>query len=317
MAGLGLVEQVSENVFSANDITRYMIEYPSAQHGALHLLLPPSPPCLGRVNEYVWLTSTSTTEAIFAGAFLYPKLKSTGFQYPLKEGDGPVQYAHKLMGNEELSKKHTYSIMEEEGRMDSFNEFMVGKFFQTSKMPAHFKALGYDLGAIISETAPGAVAMVDVGGGHGQFLQEIREAYPELGLGPSNMIVQDLYTSVDTLPGLTLMKWNFKDTTPQPVRGACIYSIQHILHNLPDLEAIGLLQKIAAAMTADSRLIVLECTKNLNSVTIHASMIALYGGRERSSAEWKQMAALCGLEVTFEIYPDKGESLVEMRKAGI
>lgn len=39
MAGLGLVEQVSENVFSANDITRYMIEYPSAQHGALHLFV--------------------------------------------------------------------------------------------------------------------------------------------------------------------------------------------------------------------------------------------------------------------------------------
>lgn len=265
----------------------------------------------------VLLTSTSTTEVIFAGAFLYPKLKETGFEYPLKEVDGPVQYAHKLMGNEELSRKHLYSIMADEGRMDSFNEFMVGKFFKTSKTPAHLQGLGYDLGSVLSGTALGSVAMVDIGGGHGQFLQEVREAYPELGLGPSNLIVQDFYASVDNLPGLTLMKWNFKDTTPQPVRGARIYSIQHILHNLPDLEAIGLLQKIAAAMTADSRLIVLEITKNVNTAAMHATMIALYGGRERSSAEWKQMAALCGLEVTCEVYPDDGLSLVEMRRAGI
>lgn len=281
------------------------------------ICLLPHPPCFERVNGCVLLTSTSTVEVILAGAFLYPKLKETGFEYPLKEGDGPVQYAHKLMGNEELSKKHTYSIMADEGRMDSFNEFMVGKFFKTSKIPAHFKELGYDLGAVISGTAPGSVAMVDIGGGHGQFLQEVREAYPELRLGPSNMIVQDFYASVDTLPGLTLMKWNFKDTTPQPVRGARIYSIQHILHNLPDLEAISLLQKVAAAMTSDSRLIVLEITKNVNRAAMHATMIALYGGRERSSAEWKQMAALCRLEVTCEVYPDDGLSLVEMQKAGI
>ena len=74
------------------------------------------------------------------------------------------------------------------------------------------------------------------------------------------------------------------------------------------------MQKTAAAMNADSRLLIIEYTKNTTNVPMHATMITLYGGRERSSPEWNQMAALCGLKVTFEAYPDMGECLVEMRK---
>jgi hypothetical protein len=43
-------------------------------------------------------------------------------------------------------------------------------------------------------------------------------------------------------------------------------------------------------------------------------MIDLYGGRLRSSQEWKQMAAIAGLKVTFEAYPKAEEGLIEMRK---
>jgi hypothetical protein len=43
-------------------------------------------------------------------------------------------------------------------------------------------------------------------------------------------------------------------------------------------------------------------------------MIEQLGGRERSSKEWKQMASMAGLKVTFEAYPAAGEGLVEMRK---
>jgi hypothetical protein len=37
MAGLGLVDLVEDDVYSANSITRHMVDMPSAQHGALHL----------------------------------------------------------------------------------------------------------------------------------------------------------------------------------------------------------------------------------------------------------------------------------------
>jgi hypothetical protein len=44
-----------------------------------------------------------------------------------------------------------------------------------------------------------------------------------------------------------------------------------------------------------------------------AAMIALYGGQERSSTEWGQMAGLAGLRVTFEAYPPFREDEIEMR----
>lgn len=223
-----------------------------------------------------------------------------------------MQYAHKRLGNEALSKKHTYSIMADEGRMDSFNMFMVQKLFKEPKAPEKIKYLGYDLDAAISSAPKDSVAVVDIGGGHGHTLLSFKEAYPHLGA--DKLIVQDFYATVDTIPGVTLMKYNFKDTAPQPVQGAHIYCLQHILHNHPDLESIALLQKTAAAMNEDSRLLIIEVTKNANNAAIHAAMVAFYGGRERSSAEWKLMAAVSGLEVTFESYPEFGECLVEMRK---
>lgn len=37
MAGLGLVDLVEDDLYEANDITRHMVQMPSAQHGCLHL----------------------------------------------------------------------------------------------------------------------------------------------------------------------------------------------------------------------------------------------------------------------------------------
>ncbi|KAJ5688417.1 hypothetical protein N7536_011036 [Penicillium majusculum] len=294
MAGLGLVERVGEDRFTANAITNHMVAMPSAQHGALHF----------------------TTEGLMAGAFLIKKLQDTRFAYPFAEADGPLQYAYRLMGQSELAEQHTYSIMETQGRMDSFNHFMVGKFLKFGTFPERVKSMGYDLdsalaGGTATNTSTGSATMVDIGGGRGELLLEVQAAYPHLGA--EGLIVQEFNADIDSIPGVRLMKWNYKEEAEQPVRGACVYALQHILHNLPDLDAVALLQKISRAMAPGSRILIIEYAKNLTYTSLHASMIALYGGRERSSVEWRQMAGLCGLEVTFEVYVKAGESLVEMR----
>lgn len=247
-----------------------------------------------------------------AGAFLMKKLQDTGFAYPFADSDGPLQYAYRLMGQSELANQHTYSIMETQDRMDSFNHFMVGKFLKFGTFPERAKSMGYDLDTALG-FAGGSAAMVDIGGGRGELLLEVQAAYPHLG--EKDLIVQEFNTSIDSVPGVRLMEWNYKESAEQPVRGACVYSLQHILHNLPDLDAVALLQKISRAMGPDSRVLIIEYAKNLTYTSLHASMIALYGGRERSAAEWRQIAGLTGLEVTFEKYVRAGESLVEMRKA--
>ncbi|KAJ5827823.1 hypothetical protein N7447_004586 [Penicillium robsamsonii] len=291
MAGLGLVDRVAEDCFIANAITNHMVAMPSAQHGALHF----------------------TTEGLMAGAFLMKKLQDTRFAYPFADADGPLQYAYRLMGQSELAEKHTYSIMETQGRMDSFNHFMVGKFLKFGTFPERVKSMGYDLdGALAGGATTGSPTVVDIGGGRGELLLEVQAAYPHLGA--EDLIVQEFNADIDDVPGVGLMNWNYKEAE-QPVHGACVYALQHILHNLPDLDAVALLQKISRAMAPGSRILIIEYAKNLTYTSLHASMIALYGGRERSSVEWKQMAGLSGLQVTFEIYVRAGESLVEMRKA--
>jgi hypothetical protein len=110
------------------------------------------------------------------------------------------------------------------------------------------------------------------------------------------------------------MDWDYKSEAPQLVVGALNYSLTHIFHKLSDLDALQLMQKISKAMAPHSRLLIHELSKNTNYGNMHAAMIEQFGGRERSSKEWKQMASMAGLKVTFEAYPAAGEGLVEMRK---
>lgn len=260
-----------------------------------------------------------------AGAFLMKKLQDTNFAYPFTECNGPFQYAYQLMGQGELAKQHTYSIMEAQGRMDSFNQFMVGKFLKFGTFPERVAGAGYDLGAVLG-VDPGSdstcsssssalrddeVAMVDIGGGRGELLLEVQAHYPSLQ--GSQLIVQEFNAAIDKVSGVRLMEWNYKTSAEQPIRGARVYSLQHILHNLPDLDAVALVQKLARAMGPESRLLIIEYAKNLTYTNLHSSMIALYGGRERSSAEWRKLAGVCGLKVSFEKYEIAGESLVEMQ----
>lgn len=253
----------------------------------------------------------STTEPMFSGAFLMRKLIDSNFEYPFKALETPTQYGYKLLGEHELAKEHTYSIMARQGRMDSFNQFMVGKFGKFGKMPERVKGFGYDLDGTVSGTES-PIVWVDIGGGRGEMLLELKEAYPFLGA--SALVLQEFNPDIGSVPGVTQMEWNFQSEAPQPVEGALNYSLAHIFHNLPDLDALELMQKVSKAMAPYSRLLIQEFTKNKAYGKMHATMITLYGGRLRASSEWKRLAALCGLKVTFEAYPAAGEGLIEMRK---
>ncbi|KKK13957.1 hypothetical protein ARAM_000205 [Aspergillus rambellii] len=292
MAGLGLVDLVEGDLYSANALTRHLAATPSAVHGAIHF----------------------TTEALLAAAFLMPKLKADNFNYPFRECGAAMQYAYHKMGNEELAKQHTYAIMAAEGRMESFNSFMVGKFMKANKTLDRLEALGYDLPAVVSQAGPStSTVMVDIGGGRGELLLELKESFPQFQT--TDLIVEEFNDDLGNVPGITTVTWNFKEEhSPQPIKGALIYHLAHILHNLSDLEAARLLQKLSDAMAPYSRILVHEFTKNVNYALMHATMVALFGGRERTSREWHQMAALAGLQVTFEAYPEFGEGVVEFRK---
>jgi hypothetical protein len=292
LAGQSILDLISDDVYAPNDVTRHYAAIPSAPHGAMHF----------------------TTEALFASAFLFEKLKSTNFTYPFEDAQTPFQYGYELLGRKEYEGKHTYEIMAAQGRMDSFNLFMAGKFGKFGDMPSRVRGFGYDLDAAVSGTESDVV-MVDIGGGIGEMLLEVKKAYPSI---PGRaLIVQEFQADVQLLEaGVQLQEWNFKTAAAQPVKGALNYSLTHIFHNLSDLCALDLMKKLSDAMAPHSRLLIHEFTKNGNYGNMHGAMICLYGGRLRDGEEWRQMARIVGLEITFEHHPVAGEGLIEMRKVG-
>jgi hypothetical protein len=251
----------------------------------------------------------STFEGLLSSAFIYPKLLDTNFEYPFKENATPFQYAHEKMGNTAFAKQHFFEVLHEQGRLESFNVFMEGKFGISRKVPDRVCALGYDLDAVLSKEN---MRVVDIGGGQGELLLELKEAYPRLKR--ENLILQEFNADANPRADITAMDWNFKGSDPQPIIGADVYNLMHICHNVSDIECMRLLKKIATAMEPHSRLWIQEFSKSLRNANIHAGMIAWLGGRERSSEEWHAMAEIAGLRVTFEVYAELGEGLVEMKK---
>ncbi|KAJ0416329.1 S-adenosyl-L-methionine-dependent methyltransferase [Aspergillus carlsbadensis] len=291
MGSLGLMDVPKDDQYAANELTQYLAAHPSAIHGGVHY----------------------ATEISLAGSFLLRKLKDENFAYPFREDETPMQYAYKVMGNEKYAKEHTYAIMAAEGRMDSFNTFMMGKFGGLPSVSERLKSIEYDLESVLAEGGPStSTKIVDIGGGRGELLLQLKEAYPQIR--NEDLIVEEFNDHLGDVSGVTLIRWNFKDkTSPQPIKGALIYNLSHVLHNLADLDAIRVLRRIALAMAPYSRILVHEDVRKTERAPVHTAMILLFGGRERTEPEWRLMAKLAGLEVTFAAFPRFAPGVIEFR----
>jgi O-methyltransferase domain len=92
-----------------------------------------------------------------------------------------------------------------------------------------FKTLGEGL------SSPDETVLVDVGGGQGQVLQDIRTHVPELG--DKKMVLEDLLKTEEgrlPLENVDFVPYDFL-TAEQPVNGARTYLLRHILHDCPAL----------------------------------------------------------------------------------
>ena len=116
------------------------------------------------------------------------------------------------------SKSHFFPLMKERGILPSFDTFMTvqkqgrpnfADFFPVkSQLIDGFKA------------AEDAVMLVDVGGGRGQEILELRQKVPDL---PGRTILQEtpeLVGSLPETPGMEIMEHDF--FKPQPIRGTSL-----------------------------------------------------------------------------------------------
>jgi O-methyltransferase domain len=174
-------------------------------------------------------------------------LESHSFSNPTDHHDAPFQYGHKT-----TLDLWAY-LQEKPARSKIFNEHMRSSaIVGSSALPP------FPFSTELKCDSDEEVLLVDIGGGKGQALQSILNAYPNM---KGRMIVQDLReviqdaeSSAHLPPSIETMASDF--FKPQPVKGAKAYFMRRIMHDWGDKECKLILENIISSMTEDSKLLI-------------------------------------------------------------
>lgn len=165
--------------------------------------------------------------------------------------------------------------------------------------------------------------IVDVGGGNGTLILNILEAYPLC----TGVVFDEPYVVKVTAEKVensgvaercTLAGGSFFESVPA---AADAYILKNILHDWNDEDAVRILKVCAAAMTANSKLLVFEAIVPEGNDVHYAkindiNMLLAQGGRERTEKEYAQLATRAGLVFVNTTYTGlEACSIIEMIKA--
>jgi hypothetical protein len=140
--------------------------------------------------------------------------------------------------------------------------------------------------------------IVDVGGGQGTLLAAILTAHPTMrgnlvDLEPTAADAGHTFSAHDLADRAEVTAGSFFDPLPA---GADAYVLCDILHDWDDEHAHRILARCAEAAHPTGRILVIEPVggQRANS-EMDLTMLALYGGRERRTDEFRTLAAAHGL----------------------
>ncbi|KIW97559.1 uncharacterized protein Z519_01143 [Cladophialophora bantiana CBS 173.52] len=163
--------------------------------------------------------------------------------------------------------------------------------------------------SLLESVADGnGVAMVDVGGGHGQVTQKVMEEHPHI---KARFVVQDLGAIIEEArarnPKYEVMEYDF--FTPQPIRGARIYFMRRVLHDFPDSKCREILRnQIHGMVKGQSKLLVCETVLPAVGCSGFESLADIsrttFSSMQRSEKQWTTLLASVGLRVV-KIWPAK------------
>jgi SAM-dependent methyltransferase len=141
--------------------------------------------------------------------------------------------------------------------------------------------------------------VVDVGGGNGTLLVQLLRRQPGL-----RGIVFDLPETVRDEEllrgeGIEFVEGSFFDSVP----AADVYLLSTILHDWPDDQAEAIVRTIRAAAPPAGRLVLLEAVVPEGNDPgggkwLDLLMLALFAGRERNEAQWRELLSAGGFEPT-------------------
>ncbi len=167
----------------------------------------------------------------------------------------------------------------------------------------------------------GIELIADIGSGNGSQLIEILNKYPQM-----QGILFDLPHVVDRAAekvqaaGLqnrcTLTSGSFFEAVPS---GADAYVLRHIIHDWDDEKCLSILRHCHRAMSADSKLLVVESVippgnDPFPGKFLDLVMLLIPGGKERTEEEYRELFNQAGFEL-IQVVPTGSEvSIIEGRK---
>lgn len=182
---------------------------------------------------------------------------------------------------------------------------VLNKFMAANRMAqtgVHVFPFEDKVPSVFRTESPETPLFVDVGGGRGQMCRAFRAKYPEL---PGRVIFQDTPQTIADAPsggGTEAMAHNFFDR--QPIPGAKIYYLRHVLHDWPDAKAEAILKRVVEAMDQESVILIDE--KVLPDVGasglaagLDLAMMCHFAASERSERAWKDLLGRVGLKVEY------------------
>ncbi|KAL9112042.1 MAG: hypothetical protein Q9227_003662 [Pyrenula ochraceoflavens] len=224
---------------------------------------------------------------ISAAAKLPKFFKETTHKCPTDPKDGAVQYAFQTK---------------------------LGAFEFTKTMPAYLEAfnlfMGNTLGArkhwidwfpvqdrLLEKATKDKELILDIGGGKGHDLQAFNNKFPGWKL-----VLMDLPHVVDIAEG-PFEKIGYDFFTKQPIQGARLVYMHHILHDWSDDKAREILKAQRVSMTPGySKLLIHEMILSDGKVPLlpcllDISMMVFNAGMERSRKQWVELLKSAGFEV--------------------
>ncbi|KAJ9256884.1 hypothetical protein DTO195F2_5709 [Paecilomyces variotii] len=205
----------------------------------------------------------------------------------------PYTYAHGCEGNTMFE-----FLSGIPSRFTRFNEAMVAQDSGQVTMGIYPFAL-----ELAKDAEDDRVTIVDVGGGRGHILQQIKENCSGV---KGKFILQDqagvVAEAKDELArtGIEAMTHDFFQ--PQPVKGALVYYLRRILHDWPESESKSILQNLAASMDHQkSRVLITEfIVPEVGSSMLAAWMdqaMMTFGGTERTEKNFERLLDISGLKI--------------------
>lgn len=198
-------------------------------------------------------------------------------------------------------------------QMDAYNKTMERSIEVTRSHGSGSFASMYPFAEELGrELAPEDAVLVDVGGGRGQALEDVRRHAPNL---TGRMVLEDrAETLKDHICGVGVECLPHNFFQPQPIKGALAYLFRHVLHDWPDqLAREILLQTVPALVKGKSRILIAErVLPNLGCSQLDATwdlIMMRHSGKERTESQWHDLLGSAGLRIS-QIWPCEGEEMI-------